>query len=166
MDPETKTRSYAYSAYGAPARERPNLQIITEAQARKVLFTDTSAKLVQATGVELEIEGKVEMFTAAKEIILAAGVFNTPKLLELSGIGGQELLGCHGIRVHVDLPGVGEGFQDHLMTGLSYEAADEVVTGDPLLRQEPEALAQKLYAEHRAGPFAVGTYSQTALSLS
>lgn len=63
-----------------------------------------------------------------------------------------------GISVHMDLPGVGGNFQDHLMTGLSYEVVDDVITGDPLLRQEPEALAkaQKLYVEHKAGPFAIG----------
>ena len=58
----------------------------------------------------------------------------------------------------MDLPGVGGNFQDHLMTGLSYEVVDDVITGDPLLRQEPEALAQaqKLYVEHKAGPFTIG----------
>lgn len=100
----------------------------------------------------------METFTPTKEVILAAGVFNTPKLLELSGIGDKKVLDRHGIAVHVDLPGVGENFQDHLMTGLSYEVVDDVITGDPLLRQEPEALAkaQKLYVEHKAGPFTIG----------
>ena len=141
------------------------MRIITGARARRVLFADadaetgTGAGAVRATGVEVDVEGKTKTFTAAREVILAAGVFNTPKLLELSGIGGRELLGRHGIPVHVDLPGVGEGFQDHVMTGLSYEAVDGIVTGDSLLRKEPEALAQaqQLYTEHRAGPFAIGT---------
>lgn len=58
----------------------------------------------------------------------------------------------------VDLPAVGENLQDHLMTGMSYEVVDGVITGDPLMRQEPEALAQaqKLYTEHKAGPFTIG----------
>lgn len=80
------------------------------------------------------------------------------QLLELSGIGGKEILERHGIPVVVDLPSVGENLQDHLMTGMSYEVVDGVITGDPLMRQEPEALAlaQKLYTEHKAGPFTIG----------
>lgn len=157
VDPETKTRSYADSAYGAPIRHRPNVRILTETKVQKILFTETGAGTVKATGVHALIEGKTETLTTTKEVILAAGVFNTPKLLELSGIGDKNLLGCHGIPVHVDLPSVGENLQDHLMTGLSYEVADGVVTGDPLMRQEPEALAlaQKLYVEHKAGPFTI-----------
>ncbi|KAI0898601.1 putative GMC oxidoreductase [Annulohypoxylon nitens] len=158
VDPATKTRSYADSAYGAPIRQRPNVRILTEAKVQGIVFTETGAGNVKATGVRALVNGKTETFTPAKEVILAAGVFNTPKLLELSGIGDKKLLERHGIPVHVDLPSVGENLQDHLMTGLSYEVVDGVVTGDPLMRQEPEALAlaQKLYVEHKAGPFTIG----------
>ncbi|KAI0887804.1 uncharacterized protein GGS22DRAFT_154340 [Annulohypoxylon maeteangense] len=158
VDPETKTRSYSYSAYGAPASERPNVKILTHAKTLRIIFTKTNSGTVEATGVQVLIEGNIETFTPNKEVILAAGVFNTPKLLELSGIGDGKLLEHHGIPVHVDLPGVGENLQDHLMTGMSYEVIDGVITGDPLLRQEPEALAlaQKLYVEQKAGPFTIG----------
>ncbi|KAI0467991.1 hypothetical protein F4859DRAFT_221581 [Xylaria cf. heliscus] len=158
VDPENKIRSYAGSAYGGPARQRPNIRIITEAQVHRITFTETPSGAVKATGVQVLVEGKTETFTSAKEVILAAGVYNTPKLLELSGIGDRKLLDLHGIPVHVDLPGVGENLQDHLMTGLSYEVVDGVITGDPLMRQEPEALAlaQKLYVENKTGPFTIG----------
>lgn len=158
VDPETKTRSYAGTAYGVPAGQRPNVRILTEAKTEKILFTDTGAGIVKATGVQVLVDGKLETFTPKKEVILAAGVFNTPKLLELSGIGGKKLLEKYGIPVVVDLPAVGENLQDHLMTGISYEVVDGVITGDPLMRQEPEALAQaqKLYTEHKAGPFTIG----------
>ncbi|KAH7313674.1 hypothetical protein B0I35DRAFT_452065 [Stachybotrys elegans] len=158
VDPDTKTRSYAVSAYGH-ALQRPNVRLITGAKAHKVLFAYTENGTPVATRVLAQVgDAEPEVFTCAKEIILAAGVFNTPKLLELSGIGGQEILATHGIPVVVDLPGVGENMQDHLMTGVSYEVIDGVVTGDALMRQEPEALAlaQKLYVEHKAGPFTVG----------
>ncbi|KAK5629115.1 hypothetical protein RRF57_004830 [Xylaria bambusicola] len=100
----------------------------------------------------------METFFCQKEVIVAAGVFNTPKILELSGIGTKELLEKHNITTVLDLPGVGENLQDHLMTGLSYEVVDGVLTGDPLMRQEPDAiiLAQKLYVENKAGPFTIG----------
>lgn len=157
IDPETKTRSYAGSAYALPALERPNFKIITGAKAHKILFQESPGG-VEATGVQAEINGEIKTFTAAKEVIVASGTFNTPKLLELSGIGGKEVLEKHGILVTVDLPAVGENLQDHVMTGVSYEVVDGVTTGDALLRQEPEALAlaQELYEKHQAGPFTVG----------
>ncbi|KAI1183944.1 GMC oxidoreductase-domain-containing protein [Nemania serpens] len=113
---------------------------------------------VRSTGVEVMIDGKMEVFNCSKEVVLAAGVYNTPKILELSGIGAQQLLQKHGISTVIDLPGVGENLQDHLMTGLSYEVVEGVLTGDPLMRQEPDALAlaQKLYVENKAGPFTIG----------
>ncbi|SPO06800.1 related to alcohol oxidase [Cephalotrichum gorgonifer] len=157
VDPETKTRSYAVSAHGVPAKERPNVRVITGATVAKILF-EKSADGLTATGVEAAVEGKAEIFKASKEVILAGGALNTPKLLELSGIGHKEVLERHGIPSLIDLPGVGENLQDHLMTGVSYEVADGIMTGDPLMRQEPEALAlaQDLYANHRSGPFTVG----------
>ncbi|PQE33551.1 glucose-methanol-choline oxidoreductase protein [Rutstroemia sp. NJR-2017a WRK4] len=157
VDPVSKTRSYAGSAYAIPALERPNFHLVTEATASKILF-DKTANGVKATGVLASVQGETKTFSAKKEVILAAGVFNTPKLLELSGIGGEELLKKNNIPVVINNPAVGENLQDHLMTGVSFEVADGVMTGDPLMRQEPEALqmAQKLYTEHKAGPFTIG----------
>jgi choline dehydrogenase-like flavoprotein len=68
------------------------------------------------------------------------------------------LLKKHGIPVAINNPGVGENMQDHLMTGVSFEVVDGVVTADPLMRQEPEALqaGRKLYFENKAGPFTIG----------
>ncbi|KAI0401766.1 hypothetical protein F4802DRAFT_618455 [Xylaria palmicola] len=158
VDPETKVRSYAGTAHGGPAGQRPNVRIFTDAQVHRILFNETDSGAIKATGVLALVDGKTETFLATGEIVLAAGVYNTPKLLELSGIGDRKLLDRHGIQTHVDLPGVGENLQDHLMTGLSYEVVDGVVTGDPLMRQEPEALAlaQKLCVENKAGPFTIG----------
>lgn len=99
------------------------------------------------------VAGRLEIY---RKVLSTADKLS--QLLELSGIGGKEILGQHGIPVVVDSPNVGENLQDHLMTGMSYEVADGVITGDPLMRQEPEALAQaqQLYAEHKAGPFTIG----------
>ncbi|KAI0389465.1 hypothetical protein F5Y17DRAFT_448892 [Xylariaceae sp. FL0594] len=160
VDPENKIRSYAGSAYGIPAMKRPNVEVLTDTQVQRILFKDTGSGVVKATGVQVLMHGKTETIAPEKEVtvILAAGTYNTPKLLELSGIGDKKLLDSHGIPVLVDLPGVGENLQDHVMTGVSYEVEDGVITGDALMRQEPEALAlaQKLYVEHKAGPFTIG----------
>ncbi|PHH64778.1 hypothetical protein CDD81_4040 [Ophiocordyceps australis] len=157
VDPATKTRSYAGSTHGLKILQRPNVRVLTGTTARKILF-DKSASGVKATGVRASVDGSDETFTASREVILAAGVFNTPKLLELSGIGQRKLLEKLDIPVVLDLAGVGENLQDHLMTGVSYEVADGVVTADPLMRQEPDALvmAQKMYAESKAGPLTIG----------
>lgn len=156
MDPESKVRSYAGNAFGI--QQKQNVRIVTEVHVQKILLSASGTGSLRATGVQALVGGSSQEFTAGKEIILCAGVFNTPKLLEVSGIGGKSILEQHGIPVLVDLPGVGENLQDHLMTGLSYEVVEGVVTGDPLLRQEPEAMAtaQKLYFEHKAGPFTMG----------
>ncbi|KAM3083771.1 hypothetical protein ACMFMG_002114 [Clarireedia jacksonii] len=163
VDPVSKTRSYTGSAYAVPAFERPNSHLITKATAFKILSENTASG-VKATGVLANVQGEMKTFSAKKEVILAAGVFNIPKLLELSGIGGEELLNKNGIPVIINNLAVGENLQDHLMTGVNFEVADGVITGDPLMRQEPEALqmAQKLYTEHKAGPFTIdGMQSHT-----
>jgi choline dehydrogenase-like flavoprotein len=163
VDYTTKTRSFAASAYGSVLLERSNVKIVTGVRVSKILLSGEDGDLT-ASAVQVSVDGKEDTYTASRQIILAAGVFNTPKLLELSGIGNREILSQHGIRSIIDLPGVGESLQDHLMTGISYEAADGVMTGDDLMRQNPEALAaaQKLYEEHKTGPFSIGSIQSSA----
>lgn len=160
VDPVEKVRSYSYSAYGAPAAQRNNVRLVTQAIVQKIVFSQSnSSGDVRATGVQVSVAGgSVETFSAKKEVILAAGVFNTPKVLELSGVGQKDLLEKHGVPVVVDSPSVGENLQNHLHTAVSYEVADGVATVDALMRQEPEALAeaQRLYVEKREGPLTVG----------
>lgn len=161
VDPATKTRSYSASAYYAPAAQRPNLDLLTGANAREVVLEGSTARAVVFTDADGEHQVK-----AKREVILAAGAFQTPKLLELSGIGDKSLLQKLGIACKVDSPGVGENLQDHLMTGVSFEVADGVMTGDPLVRQEPGVLElfMKMYEEHRAGPLASGALMSYAFT--
>ena len=93
-----------------------------------------------------------------KEVILAAGTFQSPKILELSGIGNPQILEPLGIPVVIDNKNVGENLQDHLMTGISFEANDGVMTGDSLMCQEPEAIAAAtdMYQNYKAGRLTVG----------
>lgn len=158
VDPTTKTRSYAGSAHGLPLLQKSNVTLLTGAKVQKIVFDNAGSGDVTATGVQVVIDGETKTYNAAKEVILAAGVFNTPKLLELSGVGQKAVLDQFQIPQVIESPGVGENLQDHLMTGISYEAVDGVITGDPLMRQEPEALAmaQELYVKHQAGPFTIG----------
>jgi choline dehydrogenase-like flavoprotein len=106
--------------------------VITGILTQKILLDKSDAGL-NANGVEAVLDGQVQTFHASKEVILAAGVFNTPKLLEISGIGQSEILKQHNITQLLELPGVGENLQDHLMTGVSYEVNEGIVTSDPLM---------------------------------
>ncbi len=98
----------AANAYLRPALKRKNVNLV-RAFARKVVIEDG-----RATGVEVERNGKVEVFKAKREVIVAASSINSPKLLMLSGIGPADHLAEHGIKVHADRAGVGQNLQDHL----------------------------------------------------
>ncbi|KAF3389298.1 Oxygen-dependent choline dehydrogenase [Penicillium rolfsii] len=114
IDPVSGLRSGADRGYGPMLSERSNVSIITGATVHRVLFNSAGPK-VTAVGVEYNDNGQAAKANASKEVILAAGAFHTPKLLELSGIGQQERLKNLGIPVLIDQRGVGENFQNHLM---------------------------------------------------
>ena len=110
----TMHKGYRYSAAKAflrPARKRPNVDIRTNAQAAEILFEGTRANGVRY--LRDVREGNAVEVRARREVILCAGALNTPKLLQLSGIGPAEVLGDLGIKVRVDLHGVGNNLRDH-----------------------------------------------------
>lgn len=98
------------TAFLKPAMKRPNVHVQTHAHATEIIFEGKRAVGVRYTkggkgGTPLEVR-------ANKEVILSGGTYNSPQLLQLSGIGSPDLLGAHGIQVRHALP-VGEGLQDH-----------------------------------------------------
>jgi choline dehydrogenase len=101
-------RLSASQAYLHPVMKRPNLKVVTRALAHRVLFDGTTA-----TGVEYAVRGKVQV-AHAKEVVLCGGAFNTPQLLQLSGVGDRAHLEGLGIPVVHHNPAVGEHMQDHL----------------------------------------------------
>ncbi|WP_257956392.1 GMC family oxidoreductase [Nocardioides sp. B-3] len=101
-------------AYLHPAMERPNLTVITDAHATKVLFDGT-----RAVGVEVRRGGKIEEVRAEREVVLSAGAYGSAHLLLLSGVGPAAQLAAFGIPLVADLP-VGERLQDHFMVMLNY----------------------------------------------
>ena len=110
-----RRRASAARTYLRPAMKRSNLQIITKAQVRRILFDGK-----RAIGVEYERGGAVERADAAREVILSAGAINSPHILQLSGVGAPEHLTRVGIPVHHALPGVGQNLQDHYIARVSY----------------------------------------------
>lgn len=98
------------SAKGGAAEKRPNLTIVTQCKALKILFHNNK----RAVGVEyITAAGEKIQAAAMSEVILSAGSFATPQLLELSGVGRRDVLEKHGIAVVKEMPGVGENLQDH-----------------------------------------------------
>ncbi|PYI31819.1 oxidoreductase [Aspergillus indologenus CBS 114.80] len=118
IDPECARRSSADVAYGAVAAQRSNLIILTAATVHRIVF-DSPAVGGQhrATGVWVELADhpNPQLVHANQEVVLAAGVFQTPKLLELSGVGDPAVLAAHNIPVVIGNPGVGANLQNHLM---------------------------------------------------
>jgi choline dehydrogenase len=104
-------RVSAATAFLHPSRKRDNVHVKTHAHATEIMFEGKRAVGVRYTkggrgGTPYEVR-------ANKEVILAGGTYNSPQLLQLSGVGSPELLQSLGIQVRHALPGVGEGLQDH-----------------------------------------------------
>jgi choline dehydrogenase len=104
------TRVSAVRAFLRPALSRPNLTLLLNTNVVKLNFEGT-----RCVGVKLMTNGVVKDITADKEVILAAGTINSPKLLMLSGIGEAKALRSLGIDVVENLPGVGQNLQDHVL---------------------------------------------------
>ncbi|RAQ58342.1 glucose dehydrogenase [Aspergillus flavus] len=117
IDLESGLRNSADNQYRSLKENRPNLQIVAGATVDRILLSnDAVSHEVLATGVQVRLaDGKLTEIKATKEVILAAGAFQTPKLLELSGIGNKTILARHGITPIIDNPGVGENLQNHSM---------------------------------------------------
>ena len=96
-----------------------------------------------------------------REVVLSSGVFNSPQLLELSGIGNAELLRSLNIDTIVNLPGVGENLQDHAMIGISLEST--VPTFDSFRDKAVMGAAFQEYKEKSSGPFTSCTFNQAYL---
>ena len=107
-------------AFIQPILGHKNLTVETKAQVTRILFSGE-----KAVGVEYLKEDTLHQVRAEAEIIISCGAFESPKLLILSGIGPAQQLKNHNIEVLVDLPGVGQNLQDHLLLGVGYQCKQE-----------------------------------------
>ncbi|HET7901070.1 MAG TPA: choline dehydrogenase [Candidatus Nanopelagicales bacterium] len=114
-------RLSAARAYLHPAKKRPNLEIRAHAQVARVIFDGT-----RAVGVEVMRKGGGVERVYGGEIILCGGAFNSPQLLQLSGVGDAEHLRSVGIEPVAHLPGVGENLQDHLEVYIQHACTQPV----------------------------------------
>ena len=144
-------RSSSAAAFLAPAKRRANLHVVTEALVTKI---DVTAN--EATAVRYERSGTAHLATARREIVLSAGSFATPQLLQLSGIGPGALLSGLGIPVIHDLAGVGENLIDHITSKRSYTTSSRHTFNATMRSLMSQGFAGLRYIATRTGPLAVG----------
>src|SRR5438477_68036 len=136
--------------YLKPARKRANLKIVSNALASRVLFEGR-----RATGVAY-LQGDAGHTARAGEVILAGGAFNSPQLMQLSGVGPAALLREHGIDVIADMPGVGADLQDHYHARLVFRARQPVSANDFFTNRLRGLAAGLDYVLRRRGLLAMG----------
>ncbi|GAW15582.1 hypothetical protein ANO14919_049960 [Xylariales sp. No.14919] len=157
MDPEKVERSYARTGH-FDGLNGTKFDILTESKVTKILLNDGVA-----TGVSFEQKAgnrtAVVTVKANKEVIVAAGAIHSPQLLQQSGIGPSALLEAAGIDTVVDLPGVGQNFQDHPMVFTSVVLQNFSVHPNPTdmySNQNFSAWAQELWRANKTGPYSLG----------
>ena len=118
-------RHGAREAYIEPFLDRDNLTLSTGSMATRLLFEGN-----RCVGVEYVQDGETKTARATREVIVCGGAIESPKLLMLSGIGPADHLAEHDIDVKVDLPGVGQNFHNHVLTGVIRECKQDVPQGN------------------------------------
>jgi choline dehydrogenase len=143
-------RCSAATGYLRPAERRRNLRVEVNALATKILFEGT-----RATGVEYRQYGKLRKAGAAGEVILSGGTFNSPQLLELSGVGKRSLLEEKNIPVIHALPQVGEGLQDHFYVRSFWRCCKPLTLNDDMLSLRRKARIGFQYLFLKTGPLTI-----------
>lgn len=144
-------RFSAARAFLKPVRSRPNLRIVTQATAERIVFDGKRAQALLYRGAD----GRLSSVRIGRELLLSAGAINSPQLLQLSGVGPATLLRDNGIEVAHELAGIGENLQDHLQIRTAFR-----IEGARTLNERQASLWGKAgialeYALKRSGPMAM-----------
>jgi choline dehydrogenase len=137
--------------YLKEAKQRGNLTVVPNALATRILFSGR-----RATGVEYRQGGTTHVAQANAEVIVSGGAFNSPQLLQLSGLGPAKILGDLGIDVVADLPGVGADLQDHLQIRFLYRCNQPIPMNDVINRWRHRYAAGLRYLLSRKGLLTIG----------
>jgi choline dehydrogenase len=143
-------RASSAVSYLRPALGRSNLHVETDALAQRILFEGR-----RASGVTFSQRGRLRTARARKEILVCSGAYNSPQLLQLSGVGPAELLQQHGIDVVLDAPGVGSDLQDHLQVRIVMRCSQRITLNDIVNHPVRKMLAGARYAAFRNGPLTI-----------
>jgi choline dehydrogenase len=136
-------------AFLRPAERRANLCVMRHAMVDRLISENG-----KITGVAFHRGEQHQQVTARKEVIVCAGAINSPKLLQLSGIGPADVLRRHGVEVVHDVPQVGRGLQDHLAVSYQFQT-NRVTLNNTLGRTVGKLYAGAKYMLTRKGPLAV-----------
>jgi choline dehydrogenase-like flavoprotein len=164
LDSNAGTRSYAATTYLREAEKRSNFKVHTGCHVSRILFDTTSAR-PRAIGAVYTRNGTYQTIHARKEVILSAGAFGSPQILELSGIGDEKLLKSHGIAPIVSNSHVGENLQDHAYVPVGYRVRPEVFTLEDLANETLFNEAYEQYEENRTGILSTTSAMSALLSL-
>ena len=118
-------RSSTAAAYLKPASRRANLKVVSKALATRIVF-----EVRRATGIEYFAGHEKRSASANAEVIVAGGAFNSPQLLQLSGVGPASLLQSHGITVVADAAGVGDDLNDHISGRIILRCKEPITLND------------------------------------
>ncbi|WP_315769937.1 MULTISPECIES: choline dehydrogenase [unclassified Bradyrhizobium] len=143
-------RASSAASYLRPALGRSNLHVETDALAQRILFEGRRAR-----GVTFSQRGRMRTARARKEILVSSGAYNSPQLLQLSGVGPAELLKQHGLDVVLDAPGVGSDLQDHLQVRIVMRCSQRITLNDIVNNPVRKVLAGVRYAAFRNGPLTI-----------
>jgi choline dehydrogenase len=143
-------RASTARSYLRPARRRQNLRVETAALAQRIVFEGR-----KAIGVDYKQGGIERSARAAKEILVCGGAYNSPQLLQLSGVGPADLLKSHGINVVLDAPGVGRDLQDHLQVRIVTRCTQRITLNDIMGSRWRRMMTGVQYAALRKGPLTI-----------
>ena len=146
---DRRRRGSTATAYLNPARSRQNLTIENNAQATRILIEDG-----RAAGIAYVRRGVPRTARARGEVIVCGGVFNSPQLLQLSGLGPGDLLRKLGIPVNRDMPGVGADLQDHFGVRFHFRCTKPITMNDIANSLWRRVAAGAQYVLFRTGPLA------------
>ncbi|PVH82137.1 GMC oxidoreductase [Cadophora sp. DSE1049] len=176
ISPDNQTRSTArLGYYDGFTDSRLNFHIASQQHVTRVLLSQDSPANVKSrdyppgqwiSGVEFATKGTLSLrnVTCSREIILAAGAVHTPQILELSGIGSADVLNEFDIPVAINLPGVGNNFQDHPYVGVIYYYDNASYFNINMLNFNPTLLDQvaREYYANKTGPWTAGAINTVA----
>ncbi|MFZ2076173.1 MAG: choline dehydrogenase [Xanthobacteraceae bacterium] len=137
--------------YLRQARRRRNLAVVPNALASHILFSGR-----RAVGVQYHQHGVPHTAYADGEVIVSGGAFNSPQLLQLSGLGPAKILRDLGIEVIADMPGVGADLQDHLQIRMQYRCTEPITMNDVINHWRHRYGAGLRYIMSRKGLLTIG----------
>ncbi|MEW6687715.1 MAG: choline dehydrogenase [Pseudomonadota bacterium] len=143
-------RASTATGYLREAEQRPNLTVLTEVLATRILFSGK-----KASSIEYLKNKELQKAEAKREIILCGGAFNSPQLLQLSGVGPRALLERHGIALVHEAPEVGEGLQDHFYARTFWRCNRPITLNDDMASLWRQAAAGLKYLLFRKGPLTI-----------